>query len=117
MKRMIVVLALAGCAEKGPQAIGPIAPDLAPLAAERPDEGCWHQTDLGWFETPCEDVDIASLQRALAARDLLDGRADGVQGPATRKAVQAYQTQYGLGSETLSLAAARSLGIVATPFD
>lgn len=70
-----------------------------------------------WFETPCADtIDndfIASLQRALAARGLMEGEATGVMDNRTADAVRAYQKPQGLNSGQLSLVAARKLGLVA----
>lgn len=70
-----------------------------------------------WFETPCQaeigDPDfIASLQRALAARDLYRGPANGVMDARTRRAIRAFQEPQGLNSPILSMAAARQLGLV-----
>ncbi|WP_136683777.1 peptidoglycan-binding domain-containing protein [Falsirhodobacter xinxiangensis] len=115
MKRMILVLALAACA-RPPEVAGPVVPNLAPVA-EKGAEGCWQEQAPGWFETPCDlsRDETRSLQRALAARGLLDGTADGIAGTATRKAILGYQSQYGLESETLSIGAARSLGILPVP--
>jgi len=74
-----------------------------------------------WFETPCPaDMTpelVATLQRALAARGLYDGPITGRTGAATRDAVRAYQAQTGLDSPVLSLAAARTLGLIAVPRD
>ena len=69
-----------------------------------------------WFETPCAmqaaDPDyIASLQRALAARDHYAGPITGVLDRATIAAVRTYQAPQGLDSGVLSLAAARQLGL------
>ncbi|WP_375690424.1 peptidoglycan-binding domain-containing protein [Pseudooceanicola sp. LIPI14-2-Ac024] len=68
-----------------------------------------------WFRTPClpemTPEFIASLQRALAARGLHSGAITGQMDEATRRAVRAYQQPEGLDSGTLSLAAARKLGL------
>lgn len=70
-----------------------------------------------WFETPCpaqmDRAFIATLQRALKSRGLFRGVVTGVMDQRTRKAVRWYQKQHGLDSTTLSLAAARQLGIIA----
>ena len=69
-----------------------------------------------WFETPCADVltaeFIATLQRALAARDIYRGPVSGVMDTRTRAAIRRYQAPQGLDSGILSLAAARQLGLV-----
>src|SRR5262245_35847174 len=39
---------------------------------------------------------IAAMQRALIARNLYQGKADGVWGPKTESAVRNFQTQSGL---------------------
>lgn len=59
---------------------------------------------------------IATLQRALAARGLHAGPVTGRMDAATADAVRAFQRRQGLDSATLSLAAARALGIVAHDF-
>lgn len=79
------------------------------------------ERDVTWFETPCPaEVTpelIATLQRALAARDLYAGPITGQIDPATSAGVRRYQSQTGLDSPILSLAAARTLGLIATPMD
>ncbi len=76
---------------------------------------------VNWFETPCPadmtpDV-IATLQRALAARQFYDGPATGRIDAATSAAVGRYQATTGLQSRLLALATARALGVLATPRD
>lgn len=72
-----------------------------------------------WFRIPCPedmgqaDVFAASLQRALKARGLYTGEVNGVMDGATRQAVVHYQASLGLQSETLALASARRLGLIA----
>lgn len=70
-----------------------------------------------WFEVPCpaqmDQGFIATLQRALKSRGLFRGAVTGMMDQRTQKAVRWYQKQHGLDSTTLSLAAARQLGIVA----
>lgn len=70
-----------------------------------------------WFQRPC-DADmtvefIASLQRALGARDLYRGKINGEMDSRTRASVRRFQKPLGLDSGILSLAAARKLGLVA----
>ena len=69
-----------------------------------------------WFETPCPDQVTreftTSLQRALAARGMYDGEMTGEMDSATRDAVRNYQSNSGLDSEILSLAASRKLGLL-----
>lgn len=69
-----------------------------------------------WFEIPCgtqtDPTFIAAVQRALAARGLLDTEATGRLDAATRAAIADYQTPLRLRSEVLSLVAARQLGLV-----
>lgn len=74
-----------------------------------------------WFRAPCpadmtQDF-VATVQRALKARGLymapLTGQFDG----PTRHAIRQYQSPLGLDSEHLSLAAARSLGILPGIFE
>ncbi|WP_370285668.1 peptidoglycan-binding domain-containing protein [Pseudooceanicola nanhaiensis] len=68
-----------------------------------------------WFRTPCPPEMtaefISSLQRALAARGLYRGAITGTIDGPTRTAIRAYQKPEGLDSGTLSLAAARKLGL------
>lgn len=70
-----------------------------------------------WFEVPCPaQINagfIATLQRALKSRGLFRGAISGVMDQRTQKAVRWYQKQHGLDSTTLSLVAARQLGIIA----
>jgi peptidoglycan hydrolase-like protein with peptidoglycan-binding domain len=53
----------------------------------------------------------ATLQRALAARGYYDGPVTGVIDAETTRAIRAYQAPLGIDSATLSLAAARRLGL------
>jgi len=75
------------------------------------------ERNVTWFETPCADVRtpdfIASLQRALKARNLYRGPINGRMDARTRAAIRRYQKPEGLDSGILSLAAARRLGLVA----
>ncbi|WP_306116949.1 MULTISPECIES: peptidoglycan-binding protein [unclassified Roseovarius] len=75
------------------------------------------ERDETWFETPCAAVQtpefVATLQRALAARNLYPGPITGQIDARTRAAIRAYQAPQGLDSGILSMAAARKLGLVA----
>ena len=68
------------------------------------------------FEVPCPDVFtpefITSLQRALAARGVYNGRPSGVMDAPTRAAIRAWQTRAGLNSEILTLETALGLGLM-----
>lgn len=72
-----------------------------------------------WFARVCPAemtrARIVTLQRALAARGLYAGAAHGRLDPATQAAIRAYQAPRGLISSTLSLRAAREMGIVFWP--
>ena len=69
------------------------------------------------FQIPCAGVQtpefVASLQRALQARGLYRGGITGLMDGRTRAAVRSYQKPLGLDSGILSLASARTLGLVA----
>ncbi|MEM7631609.1 MAG: peptidoglycan-binding domain-containing protein [Pseudomonadota bacterium] len=70
-----------------------------------------------WFEIPCADVltpdFVASLQRALQARGYYNGPATGEIDLRTRQAVHRYQRSEGFDNPTLTVAAARKLGLIA----
>lgn len=70
-----------------------------------------------WFETPCPNAltqeFTASVQRALAARGQYRGPETGQMDPRTRAAIRRFQSEQGLDSGVLSLAAARQLGLIA----
>lgn len=70
-----------------------------------------------WFQTTCpEFIDqayTATLQRALTVRGYYKGTITGEMNAETRAAIEHYQTQRGLESEMLSLAAAKQLGVAA----
>ena len=73
-----------------------------------------------WFETPCPEVltpeFVASVQRALVARGLYAGDANGVFDVSTRKAVRQYQISIGgPDSPVMAIETARSLGLIAVP--
>ena len=61
---------------------------------------------------------IADMQRALIARNLYQGEADGVWGPKTESAVKNFQTQSGLESTgVLNEPTARALGLDTSSMD
>ncbi|MCJ8332849.1 MAG: peptidoglycan-binding protein [Epibacterium sp.] len=68
-----------------------------------------------FFQTPCPEelvpVYVASLQRALTARNLYTGPISGTLDAATGAAIRAYQQPLGIDSADLSLDAARKLGL------
>lgn len=68
-----------------------------------------------WFQTPCAAQTtpdfVASVQRALKARDLYDGAVNGKMDRATRAAIRDYQAKRGLDSGILSLQTARQFGL------
>ncbi|WP_299146489.1 peptidoglycan-binding domain-containing protein [uncultured Tateyamaria sp.] len=70
-----------------------------------------------WYEVICDATltpeFLSSVQRALEARGYYRGPITGVMDPRTRSAVRRYQSAEGLDSGTLSIAAARKLGLVA----
>lgn len=70
-----------------------------------------------WYEVPCAaDMTpefISSVQRALEARGYYRGPITGEMDKRTKDAVQRYQKAEGLDSKTLSVAAARKLGLIA----
>ncbi len=71
-----------------------------------------------WFRAPCPEVFdvgfIATLQRSLKARGFYLLPLTGVLDAPTTDAIRRFQTLRGLDSGTLSLAAARELGLVST---
>ncbi len=74
-----------------------------------------------WFRAPCAaDMTVAfvaTLQRALKARGIYLQPVTGVLDAATADAIRRFQATRGLDSPTLSLAAAKELGISATDRD
>ena len=73
------------------------------------------------FRTPCPDqmgvAFVATLQRALKARGYDMAPVSGAMDAETAEAIRRFQEPLGLDSPTLSLRAARALGIVATGLD
>ncbi|MCY4179870.1 MAG: peptidoglycan-binding domain-containing protein [Litoreibacter sp.] len=55
---------------------------------------------------------IGGVQRALAARDLLEGQISETLDAPTKAAIKAFQSARGLPSDILSLEAASALGLV-----
>lgn len=70
-----------------------------------------------WTETPCPaqmtPEFIASVQRALAARGYFSGIATGRMDGPTLAAIRLYQEDLGIEASTLTLDAARKLGLIA----
>lgn len=79
--------------------------------------------EIGWFEIPCalregDAAFVASVQRALAARNLYDGAVSGLYDADTRAAVLAFQTEAEIvESALLSREGAERLGLVPVPRD
>lgn len=71
------------------------------------------------FETPCANLlteeFLASLQRALQARDVYEGAITSTLDYPTRNAIRSFQKQSGLNSAFLSLESARALGLSEIP--
>ncbi len=71
------------------------------------------------FAVPCpQQMDgefVTTLQRALSARGLHAGPANGTMDAATRDAVRRFQQPQGLNSDILSLSAAQQLGLIVLP--
>ncbi len=86
-----------------------------PIYRRAPQEQVIKPAVQRWFETPCPSVMtpdyISSVQRALAARGLHQGPVTGTMDSPTRRAIRKFQAPQGLDSDTLSLAAARTLGL------
>ena len=74
-----------------------------------------------WFRAPCPadyTVEfVTTLQRALKARGFYLLPLTGEMDAGTRDAVRRFQTERGLDSARLSLAAARELGLVVVSLD
>ena len=74
--------------------------------------------EVVWFRAPCPaDITVnfaATLQRALKARGMYLQAVTGTIDAATADAIRRFQALRGLDSPTLSLAAAKELGISAT---
>lgn len=70
-----------------------------------------------WFETPCPaqmtPEFIASVQRALEARGYFSGIATGRMDGPTLAAIRLYQQELGIEASSLTLEAARKLGLIA----
>jgi len=79
------------------------------------------ERDETWFRAPCDAVMtiqfVSSLQRALAARNIYKGPINGELDNRTAKAIRRYQKPKGVNSATLSIAAARELGLLAVDRD
>jgi hypothetical protein len=72
-----------------------------------------------WFETVCPNLltesFVASLQRALSARGSYRGDVTGLMDDRTRRAIRKFQLGGGFDSGNLTVASARTLGLVAVP--
>lgn len=70
-----------------------------------------------WFQTLCPkemtDEFVATLQRALKARQAYRGAVTGRYDPSTRAAVRRWQKERGLDSTSLARSTATELGILA----
>lgn len=116
MIRLALVLLLAGCSSYPhvPQPQNPVLTG-APRG-EEPEGQCFDGPDRARIRILC-DADltparVTELQRALAARNLFTGPANGKNGPTTQEAVRQYQALFGRDDPRLTWSAAESLGIV-----
>jgi hypothetical protein len=70
-----------------------------------------------FFEVPCPHLMtpdfIASVQRALKARNFYHGAATGVMDARTRRAIRAFQAPGGVNTDILTLETTRKLGLSA----
>ena len=114
---LAAALFLSACAPALPEPVAQldlVAPDDACSAAETLPDGTPTR-----FQTPCPPlltVDlVASLQRALAARGLYDGPVNATMDAPTQEALRTYQATLGIWSPTLSMEAARKLGLLPWP--
>jgi Putative peptidoglycan binding domain len=91
----------------------------AAIFTTKVDQRMVQEREVVWFQTPCaaqiDGAFLASLQRALKARGYYLHDLTGEMDPATRIAIRRFQSERGLDSETLSLAAARDLGLIEVP--
>ena len=105
-----------------PERRGPDGAVLQPASFQtKTEQRIVQQREEIWFRAPCASdwtiEFIATLQRALKARGYYLLPVTGAMDAATREAVHRFQTERGLDSPQLSLAAAKELGIVATERD
>jgi hypothetical protein len=72
--------------------------------------------EMEYFRTPCEDVFstyfLETLQRAMAARGLYKAPITGVLDTNTASAIRNWQRPRGIDSATLSMQAAKILGLL-----
>ena len=76
------------------------------------------QSEETWYETVCPnlmtDDFVASLQRALSLRGAYRGKVSGLMDDKTRRAISKFQ-QGSFQSGNLTVASARTLGLIAIP--
>lgn len=93
----------------------------AAIFATDVDQRMVQEREVVWFQTPCPGAMgpdfTASLQRALKARGYYLREVTGQMDQPTLTAIRRFQAERGLDSETLSLAAARDLGLIEVPRD
>lgn len=116
---LMAAVFLSACAPRAPETVTKL--DLV-----APEGACWKDERLPdgsprRYQVPCPEVVtaefIASVQRALAARNLYQGPISGQQNEATAEAVRTYQATLGIWSSALSVEAGRKLGLLPQPAD
>lgn len=93
----------------------------AAVFSTKVDQRMVRDREIVWLQTPCPAVMdaafLATLQRALKARGYYLRELTGEMDASTREAIRRFQSERGLDSDTLSLAAARELGLIEVPRD
>lgn len=113
---LVLVLLLAGCSSY-PRVPEPQNPVLTGTARTGEPVGqCFDGPPRARIRVLCAadltPARVTELQRALAARGLFEGPANGRNGPATGEAVRKYQARFGRNDPRLTWPAAEALGIV-----
>ena len=104
---LVLVFALTGCLKKAADenvSVEPAATEQAATAVTNATQGTQADTQASTSVEPAKAVSMEKpsfqdIQQALANAKLYEGKIDGIPGPKTRKAIEAFQTQNGLKAD------------------
>lgn len=106
----VLIAALTGCLKKAPDENASMEPavteEAAPVETAGLSQDEWASQGksvsvrpAAGQDTAVEKPGIRDIQQALKNANLYEGKIDGISGPKTRKAIEAFQSKVGLNPD------------------